>query len=221
MQQTYQKRNIAYRTWISNLLKGNYIKQEGEFQSDYVEINDLKISRVNLIGNVVFKYESPDNNHIAITLDDSSSSIRLKAWKEDMQLLSNLQQGDLILVIGKVRSYNDELYVVPEVVKTLTNPNLELLRKIELLKEFGKPLILETTDNVNNGFEQKLEKKENHPSTQKILDLIKSLDIDQGANMKEIIEKSGLGKEAEEILDELLKQGEIYQPKPQYLKLLE
>ena len=51
--------------------------------------------------------------------------------------------------------------------------------------------------------------------------IIESFSNEQGIKMDEVVEKSGLGEEAEQILNELLKEGEIYQPKPQYLKLLE
>ena len=33
------KRNIAYKVWISQLLNNRYVKQEGEFESDYININ--------------------------------------------------------------------------------------------------------------------------------------------------------------------------------------
>lgn len=216
-----QKRNIAYKIWISNLLSGNFVKQEGEFQSDYIDINGYKISRVNLIGSVVFKYDSQDGNYSSITLDDSSFSIRLKTWRDDTKLLQNINQGELVLVIGKVKKFNEELYILPEIVKLIDNPNIELLRKLELLNEFGKPIKLQPKEvDIDEKYE---EPKDIYVSIsrKKILDLIESLSTEQGVKVDEVIEKSGLGQEAEQILNDLLKEGEIYQPKPQYLKLLE
>ncbi|MDP6642219.1 MAG: OB-fold nucleic acid binding domain-containing protein [Candidatus Nanoarchaeia archaeon] len=219
-----QKRNIAYKIWLSNLLNGDYVKTEGEFQSDYVEVDNLKISRINLIGTVVFRYESDDKNYLSITLDDGTFSIRLKTWQEDVKLLQNTNQGDLVLVIGKVRQYNEELYIIPEIVKILDNPDLELVRKLELLNEIGKPIklqsekIVETKQEVD---EEPIKDPKLIVNRQKILELVESLSTDQGAKIDEVIEKSKLGEEAEQVLNDLLKDGEIYQPKPQYLKLLE
>jgi|TARA_B100001971_G_C18168051_1_gene525419 RPA family protein len=219
-----QKRNVAYKIWLSNLLNGNYVKTEGEFQSDYVEVDNLKISRINLIGTVVFRYESDDKNYLSITLDDGTFSIRLKTWQEDVKLLQNTNQGDLVLVVGKIRQYNEELYIIPEIVKILEDPDLELVRRLELLNEIGKPTklqsekIVEPTQNVE---EEQIKDPKLIANRQKILELVESLSTEQGAKKDEVIEKSKMGEEAEQVLNDLLKDGEIYQPKPQYLKLLE
>lgn len=216
-----QKRNIAYKIWLSNLLNGTFIKREEEFQSDYIETNGYKISRVNLIGNVTFKYESQDGNYLSVTLDDGSFSIRLKAWNEDTRLLQNINQGDMVLVVGKLRKFNDEIYLIPEVVKLIDNPNIEMLRKLELFKEFGKPLVIESKEQIIEEKEIEVNDPYVSVSRKKILEIIESLSNEQGVKIDEVVEKSGLGQEAEQILNELLKEGEVYQPKPQYLKLLE
>ena len=216
-----QKRNVAYKIWLSNLLNGTFIKREEEFQSDYIETNGYKISRVNLIGNVTFKYESQDGNYLSVTLDDGSFSIRLKAWNEDTRLLQNINQGDMVLVVGKLRKFNDEIYLIPEIVKLIDNPNIEMLRKLELFKEFGKPLVIEPKEQITEEKEIEVNDPYVSASRKKILEIIESFSNEQGIKMDEVVEKSGLGEEAEQILNELLKEGEIYQPKPQYLKLLE
>ena len=224
METKFQKRNVAYKLWISNLLSGRFVKTAGEFESDYVEINNYKVSRVNLMGSVIFKYESEDKNYLSITLDDGTFSIRLKTWQENTNILRSINQGDLVLVIGKVKQFNEEMYITPEIVKILDNPNLEVLRRLELLNEIGKPISLQPENTINNTDdtnEKAIEEMPFSASRQAILNLIESLSNDQGVKIEEVIEKSGLGNEAETILNELLKEGEIYQPKPQYLKLLE
>ena len=76
-------RLTAYKTWISDLLNSNYVETHGEFESNYVELYNTQISKVNIVATVVNKMESDDKNYASITLDDGSEEIRLKTWRED------------------------------------------------------------------------------------------------------------------------------------------
>ena len=149
-----QPRLTAFKCWISHLVNGNYIKQNREFEPNYIEINSKtktkRISRVNLIANVVMKFESENKDYKFITLDDGSASIRVKAWGLDIPLVDEINIGDIVLLIGKIRSYNNEIYLTPEIVKKI-DINWELARKLELIKEYGKPEI--TTTDIQEDFE--------------------------------------------------------------------
>lgn len=127
-------RHIAYRVWINDLLTGNFVFRESELDSSHILINDKKISRVNLIATVIQKYESEDLSYVSITIEDGSADIRVKAWRDDVDLISDLMIGDLIMIIGRVKKYEDEIYLVPEIVKKI-NSNWELVHKSLLLKE--------------------------------------------------------------------------------------
>lgn len=227
-----QLRQTAYKLWISDLVNGNYVKQEGEWEPNYVQVHNMQISRVNMIGTVVNRFSSEDNSYSSITLDDSTSTIRLKTFREDTALLKDLQLGQIIMVIGKVREYNGELFVLPEIIKVLTNPNWELARKLELLKIYGKPIMQETQ--MIRVQEEVPEKEITIPRTmeaeeivvdeedmkenpkQKVYSVITSSDT---ISIKEVITKSGLSEqEAERIINELLEEGEIYEPKAGFLK---
>ena len=50
-----QKRQVAYKTAISDILKADYVKEEGEWVPNYVKIGDKKVSRVNILAVVVGK----------------------------------------------------------------------------------------------------------------------------------------------------------------------
>ena len=132
------QRQTAFRVWISDLNNENFIKQEGEFVPNYIKVENKNVSRVNLIGSVVNKYENQDSSYNSLLLDDGSAQIRVKTWREDTILLQNFEIGDIILVIGKVKEYNNEIYVLPEIVKKL-NVNWQLVRRLKLIKEYGKP----------------------------------------------------------------------------------
>lgn len=70
---------------------------------------------------------------MALTIDDASGQIRIKAFGEDVDKYAGINQGDTILLVGSVRSYNNELYVNPEIIKII-DPRYLLVRKLELEK---------------------------------------------------------------------------------------
>lgn len=133
-----QKRQTAHKVWISILHNGKYVKQMGEFEPNYVEYNGKEIGRVNVIGTITSKFSSEDKGYVALTLDDGSASIRIKAWKEDALAIEKYKAGDMVQVVGKPKEYNEEIYISPELVSLVPDPNIELLRKLELLKDHGK-----------------------------------------------------------------------------------
>ena len=55
------KRNVAYKIWIADLIKGNYFKGQEQFESGYVEIRNQKISRVNIVGSIVDKFTNENS----------------------------------------------------------------------------------------------------------------------------------------------------------------
>jgi RPA family protein len=230
-------RQTAYKTWISSLNNGNY-KIEESTGYGYVEFNNTKISRVNLIGTVVNHFISEDSNYGTITIDDNSSTIRIKSFREDTNAIKKVKIGDLVLVIGRIRKYNDEIYINHEIIKALNNPNWELLRKLELLKLYGKPKteqVIEITENIEikkvepfKIVQQQLIQEESieeefiddvtENSRQKVLTIIERYN-EEGANINNIIQESNLDKkEIELAIQELLKEGEIYESRPGILR---
>ncbi len=223
------KRQTAVKIWISNLVNGNYVKQDGDFESNYVEVNGKQIGRVNIIATVVFKFQSEDNNYLSITLDDGSCQIRVKAWNEATDFLKNINVGDTINLIGRPREFNEEIYIVPEIVKKIVDLHWELARKAELLKEYGKPMKVDSTkqsmprENTRTTKESEVveEKVEESENRQKILELIEKLGAEGGVETEEITKQSGMDKDTvEEVVLELLKNGEIYEPRPNVLRVL-
>lgn len=204
------KRQTAGKFWISDLLKIN----------EKLEVKGKSAFRVNIIGNVVFKFMAEDESYVALTLDDGSGSIRIKAWREDIANMKNINVGDLVICVGRIKSYNEEIYINPEVVKKV-NLNWELVRKLELLKEYGKPEIVKVEPILEQScVEEKIVDEDvSESERQKILNLIESIGGDVGARYDDVIRKGG-GK-AEEIIKELLRDGEVYEPRPNMLRVLD
>jgi len=213
------KRQTAYKVFIGDLIKGDFVKGLGEWEPNYVLVDDKKVSRVNIIASVISKYETPDKNYSAIDVDDGSGVISLKTWKEDIILLDGLDVGDLVLVIGRTRQYNDQIYITPEIVKILTDLTWSKLRKAELEKIWGEreetKLRQETSPTLV--VSEEVVGKVTETSRQKILNIIEKEEVD----LKRLIELSNLeSDEVKTIVQTLLKEGEIYEPKPGVLKIV-
>src|SRR3989344_2422484 len=104
----FKKREIAYKIRIGELLRGNKIF-ETTIGSEpnpnprllCVELGNKKIVRINIIANVVDKYESNTEARFAsITIDDGSGQIKARVFGDDLMKFSSVTQVDTILIIG-------------------------------------------------------------------------------------------------------------------------
>ena len=216
------KRLTAKKASVGEIENGTFVKKEG-FVSSYVLTNlGRRLSRVRILGLIVDKFISPDERYATITLDDSTDTIRCKAFV-NTKIFDGFGEGDLVDVFGKLREYNGEIYIIPEIIKK-TDPNLETLRILELEKIFReqrkrikkiRELQKQTSDlnelkrvvkqfmSLENaeGILEAQEILENITeekvassveSKSKILNLIEKLDKGKGADYQEILTKSGL-----------------------------
>ena len=218
-------RLTAHKVWISDMLLNPYIKTSGEFESNYVELKDKQVSRVNLIATVVDKMESNDKNYVALVLDDGTGQIRLKTWREDTRLINNFNIGDNVIVIGRIKNYNDELYLLPEIVKNV-NLNWKLARKLELLKLYGKPNETHFVKPVSaNESEEKVNIEEiNFSSTnlrKEILGLIEKYEDKLGVTLEEMKAELHVNiSEIYNVLEDLIKDGQVYTVSNKYRLLV-
>src|SRR3989344_922929 len=204
-------RLTAYKVWVSDLVTSPYIKMSGEFESNYVEVKEKQVSRVNIIGTIVNKLESGDKNYTSLVLDDGSEQIRIKAWREDVKIIERFNIGECVLVIGKVKNYNDETYILPEIVKQI-DINWELSRKLELLKSYGRPIehkFMQETKEEAQAVEEITFSSSNLRND--VLNLIEKYEEKSGITLEEL--KTELHKNIKEIYDvveELIKEGHVY-----------
>jgi RPA family protein len=213
-----RKRETAHKIRVGDLLKGTPIFDQTPAEPGtqitnprllHVEFGDKKLVRVNLIANVIDKFESQGETKFAtITIDDGSGQIRVRVFSDDLHKLEDIIQGDTLLIIGLIRSYNQELYILPEIVRKQDAKYL-LIRKLELDKEAPKKLTSE-------------EKKEIKSHRDDIIDLVKVSEDNEGIDKDEIIMKFTDAKP--EILSQeiqkLLEEGIIYEPKPGRVRYL-
>jgi RPA family protein len=127
------KRITAKKASIGEVTSGNFVKKSG-FESSYILTNlGRRLSRIRVMGLVVDKFTSPDDRYATVTLDDSTDTLRCKTFV-NTKMFDGFGGGDLVDVFGKLREYNGEVYMVPEILKKV-QPNFETLRLLELEKQ--------------------------------------------------------------------------------------
>lgn len=205
-----KKRETAYKLRIGDLLRGNQIFEQYSDNPNprlvHVELGDKKIVRVNIIANVVDRFESQRETKFAsITMDDGSGQIKARVFREEISKINDITHGDTVLVIGLVRSFNKELYVLPEIIKKY-DPKYLLVRKLEIDKE----------NKVYN------DNRSTKAFRDQIIDLIKSSEKNDGIDKEEIIMalKDSNPKIISEEIKRLLEDGIIYEPRPGRVRYL-
>ncbi len=192
------KRHVAVKTRIVDLISGKWVDENGFgiLETKYGE----KIGRARIMATVVSKFVSEDGKYMSLTLDDATETIRVKMW-ENFGMINEIAEGDIVDLIGKVRMYNEEIYILPEIVCKIDNPNLELLRRLEIIKKLQKL-------GVTEGKEQ----DENDGIRKKILEAIGS--SKEGVSYNKLMEIKAPKGAVEKIVDDLLSGGLCYEPMP-------
>ncbi len=193
------KRHIAYKLRIGDILIGKPVMDGERFS--FLELGNKKIVRVNIIGNIVDRYQSEgESRYISLTLDDGSGQIRLKIFGDDVEKFKNIIQGQTILIIGLLRSFNNETYISPEIMRQV-DPKYLLIRKLE---------------NEKNRQDTPIEKSQIIAVKDKILETIKKSEDEGGIEIDNII--MNLKEISPEIINQeikkLLEEGIIFEPRP-------
>ena len=207
------ERMTARKVRISDLMSGRWVKREGMEPSFIVTNAGEKVSRARIMGTVVGNFMAEDGNFGSVTLDDGTDTIRAKTFKT-LKPLDTLRIGENVEMVGKVREYNGEIYVIPEVVNALQDPNMELLRWLELARKQrelkGKPP--EVLPDEAPG-----EKEDNSELRKEILSVIGS--EPEGVEYSLILEKVKAPEtKIESVLNEVLAEGICYEPTPGKVK---
>lgn len=198
------KRNVAYKLRIGSILAGKQIL-DGERLKN-IEVNGKQVVRINLIANVVDKFvqEGEEKKFGSLTLDDSTGQIKAKLFGEDIEKISEINQGDTLLVVGLARTWNNELYLTPEIIKK-KDPSFLLVRKLEAEADQPKTLAREEIAELKD----------------KILTMIKGAESSGGINIDNLILEL---KEPPEVINneikKLLEDGVAYEPRPGKLRYL-
>lgn len=220
------QRSIAKKINVEQVLLGKYIQTEQE--ADYLLIDEEKIHRLNIIGIIVHK--DIIGSMTTFILDDGTGSILLRLFEEDKKL-EEINIGNTVITIGKVRMYNEEKYISPEILQKTKQEWLQVrtqeLSKLYPEEEKYKDKIKNEEKENKNDEERKKSEKEQKESisertilpAQKIVQLIKDLDHGEGVLIEEIIEQAPF-IDTSKLLEKMLKNGDIFQIVPGKIKVL-
>lgn len=202
------KRNIAFKFRIGDLLVAKPIMDGERF--NFLEFGDKRVVRVNLIGNIVDKFDSQgDKKYTFFTLDDGSGQMPLKVFGDDVEKFKNVVQGLTVVVIGVVRYWNNQIYVTPEIIKEKDSKFL-LIRKLEIEK------------NRNESSPAPVEKGEITAIKDKILEMIKGAEAEGGIEVDNLI--TNLREASPQVINQevkrLLEEGIIFEPRPGKVRYL-
>jgi len=197
----FTKRHTAYKLSIKDIVSNEFVAKEGE--SSYVLVNGNQVSRVRLMATIVNKFMNDERKSGSLILDDGTEVISLRGWENEFHLIDKTAIGQLVEVIARVRSYNDQTYLIPEVIKKV-EPDWFVLRKLELRidKEIKKEEA-KKEDNLKDMIFEKIKAGGNNGAA---MDELAKICKDKGA--------------CKEILKELLEEDMIFEPRAGKYKAL-
>jgi len=141
---------IAYKMRIIDLVNGKLKKDEMSGVLLSTPFGESKEARI--IGTIIDSYRNNENTYGSFTIDDGTATTRLKAWSDKIELLDKFKRGEIVDIIGRVGEFQNEIYLVPEIIITAT-PNYWLYRELELSKRIKelmeRGLSFEYTDKLD------------------------------------------------------------------------
>lgn len=239
-----KKRISAVKTRIKPIITGRFVMQEG-FNPNYVLTNyGMRLSRVRLLATVVDKFLAESGKFASITIDDGTDTIRVKVFNA-VSMFDNVGIGSEVDIIGRVKEYQGEIYLAPEIITAVGDPNFNLLRELELklqeregekkrkiifehqkqaadMSELQR-LMKERFDIQPEEVEAMLQSQEEPAPDKKeeVLKLIEKLDEGNGCDYSELLNVSGLPEDViDSVVNELLSDGICFEPRPGKIKKL-
>ena len=213
---------------VDSLTKGTYVEMPG-WDPNYVIIDErVQASRVNVIG--IITQAQAEGNVAQYVLDDSSATIQVRSYESE-QL--EAKPGELVLVIGRPRVYQNEVYLAAEIIRPV-KPAWAQHRKKQLaqlaaeraaLPKFEPP---EPSDEPEAALipstppKPTAEPKKDASDTERIYAMIEKLDSGDGADISDVLaeaDKQGID-DAEKAISHMLEMGDIFEIRAGKLKVL-
>ena len=217
------------KTHIQPIQDGKY------FDHKLLTKDGLLLVKVRVFGKVSDTFHSEDGAYSTITLEDSTSNIRSKAFKGQVGLLNGLKAGQKIDLFGRVREFEGEKYLLPDIVKVIDDSGFGGLRDIELQESADEwRSILKQLEGLSEDeFRAKAKElgleseeigllldspPEKEISIEDLKNRVKTsiIDLDTGEGVEYETIRSNLDIEEnllKQSLGELMNDGEVYEPK--------
>lgn len=229
------KRFTAKKVSAEDIIRSNFREEENT-----LVINESKeAKRIRLMATVIKKFISDDEKYGFLVLDDSTETVRTKAFREDVNRIKSIGEGDIIDLIGRIDKYEDEVYIRPEIVKRIENPSWVLVRKLELLEGNGGHMKdkKESQAQLEGNKEQEKEKtkklteekSKREPEEEVVVDEVKTpeeeiygfLNEKNKAGFDELVKEFDYDEEKiKDILKNLMQDGRVFEPRKKVYKSL-
>ncbi len=224
------------------LMRLSTIHNKGEiFEFDeklYFRIDEKTINRVRIFGTVISRFDRDEpKKFTSLTIDDGTDTIRVKIWPnqfknqdgsiiESKDLGKDVKQGDIIDILGKVKKYENEFYVIPYNLIIRNDIEWEMNRRAQLLSiDFDRNGIISAEDEIKD-----LENTSNNVSD----DIVVNNDLSEterllnafSDNYKEnsialLSERSKLDKDlVKKLMQELRVDGQVLAPEIGFYEIL-
>lgn len=203
-----KKRLPAKRMYLSEIGEGFYIKNEGDFEPNYLlSPFGERVFRAKIVGTVVAgPYFSDDNSYARILIDDSTAVLWASAFRERASLLKKLVKGDIVQLIAKPHEWQDTKQLTIETIAKV-EPPLMLMSRAETLLRYLRFIrdsenarkLVESVGDVRNAREEAVE----HGIDPEIIDGLDELDYLLGKQKEETIDFQKLEIVKKKILEKI------------------
>lgn len=147
-------RQTAYPISIAHMLHAKFEQRQG-WDPSVIHVDGVAIARVNIFGVLV---SFSQGQYLQAVLDDGTGQITLRAF-EQVFVPDSVTIGSIVLVIGRPRKYNEQLFLVPEIIRPLTEKKFLDIRRSEIEKRW-KPIEKMTPIEKNTSIEKTISSKQ-------------------------------------------------------------
>ena len=189
-------RPIAYRTRINGILEGTY--RSAQDTTVLFLPDGTAAALVDVMATVVD--QQTDTMGALFVLDDGTGRLLCRHFTGQQ-----LKLGELVHVVGRIREQGNDRTLLADLVRIITNTKELELRALQLKTQVAPPAAKKSTPD-----EQRSD----------LLTLIKELDLGQGADVDDVIARSGLD-DAEDRIHTLMRRGDVFELKPGRLKVID
>ncbi len=128
----------AIRCWVKHLLEGKYNAEEKSLFTIFGVLRKIRLvatitNREDFVSNTS---TGELNTNLRFELDDGTGLISAVKWDVDLDKYNDLNQGDIVDILGRVGFYGDTVQISNiKLIKKVKDPNYILLRDAELIKK--------------------------------------------------------------------------------------
>lgn len=165
--------------------------------SPKMNLSDIQVgSRARILGTIVNRYVTGDKNYGFLVIDDTTDTIRVKVFN-NADILYKMNVGNLVDVFGSVEEYEGEVYIKPDMIKKIHDPNWYLVRRLELMR----------SSEAKPDYD-----KQNEIAEEKVLNTLKN-SSKTGLEFEQILNELKFSKEElQATLSRLMIKGMVYEP---------